>query len=288
MIFLEKIKKVARFLLNSWLPLAVAVVIVSPVFSVSADDLSLPIVMENEEWVLPIMLVDGVEVVVLAEEEATTSMASLEGKTVPSEKEIVSPDSFGCKSSPSYLSNHSNLSLAACKNTFGETGTLSFYGSLFFSNLGRNIGLLEKGCPSLQNVDSGNMYSSIAVKSVAKPGLFAFLGICPNPSELPSKSLSMQCANCLSKSTTQRFAKDSISLWQRVRTTFLWHRSINSSRIQKVSILEPFLSPTRSMSDISSIWSKETGNCLQTSPPGTMAPRKTVLSLNLLPMVPLA
>lgn len=110
----------------------------------------------------------------------------------------------------------------------------------------------------------GRAYDS-SVKSVAVQGLFGFLGICPNRSDLPSRSFSMPCESSPSKSMTTRFANDWKYSWQPARMIYLLRQSISSSWIPKT--LTPSSSPnlTLSMSDISSTWSNGTVDCLQIS-----------------------
>lgn len=95
------------------------------------------------------------------------------------------------------------------------------------------------------------------VKSVAVPGLFGFLGICPNRSDLPSRSFSMPCESSQSKSMTMRSANDWKFLWQPARMIFRLRQSTSSYSILKTLTRSSSLSHIRNTSDISSTWSNE-------------------------------
>lgn len=97
----------------------------------------------------------------------------------------------------------------------------------------------------------------LSVKSIANLGLFGFLGICLNRSELPSKNSLTQCENYQQRSMTLKFANVWKSSWQPVRTTSLSHTSTNSFRTQRTLIQRQSLNLTHSMSDILSTWSNE-------------------------------
>jgi hypothetical protein len=101
------------------------------------------------------------------------------------------------------------------------------------------------------------------LKSIANLAQIAFFEICLSQSELPFKNSSTPCVSFLSKSTIPRYANDWRSLWQQVRMTYPSHKSICSLQTLAPSIPVLFPNHLPSMSDTTSIWSKEAIVCLK-------------------------
>jgi hypothetical protein len=230
--FLQIRHKLAHILLGN-LFLSAALVFFS-LTSLSANEVEEPTVLPAIELVAPVQLVNGIvsEVIV--------------------------------------LENKNQFAFGDQSLSFVKTGKEKWRVQIQFQNLLGNRLVTESSCALSANQDflpvakdafrmahflkKCNDGEAVALKSVANPGLLAFFEICLSQSELPSRNLSTPCVNSLSKSMIPRSANDWRSSWPQAKTTSLWHKSISSWQIQRVSIQGRSLSRSRSMSDTSSIW----------------------------------
>ncbi len=246
MVFLEITKKLAQKLQKNIPFFCALVFVLFSQGSLFASEWDKPVVLVNDPLVPAIELREGVisEVVVTPNQEIA----------IPSNRRDAQ-DIF------------------QIPNTKVEKHTIRIFTSIHPSSLFVSIpGKMEMGLSHCQVYQENNSVprmevENLPVKSIASPGLFGFLGICLNRSELPSKNFSTPCENCLLRSMTLRSASDWRFSWQPVRTTSHWLTSTNSSKSQKTLIQKPFLSHTHNTSDISSTWSNETAECPATSYP---------------------
>lgn len=262
-----------------------------PTFSLFAFDSSLPTIIPVDELLTPIQLVDGVVSYVTVPD--TEESLSLSSSSLPCEdlqtfqeetKKVISIDANlfreNSSLSPGTISAARRSSATILKGG-KEVFRLETSGDSMESRKAEiSKGLIIFSGLSLQNERTLGQFS---LNSIANLSPVAFLGICLNPSELPSKNLPMRCGSFLSKSMIQKFAKDSISLWQPARTTFPWPRSINCLPTRSPSIQEQFLSHIHSMSDILFTWLKETeGSRVNPELVLGMGTKKAILAPNLI------
>jgi hypothetical protein len=225
----------ARILLSK-ISLALAIFFLSGL-SLFADESQEPIVLPLPELIAPVQLVDGVvsEVIV---PEAPFQFAN---HTFSSKSDHFFSQTHGAKNSPLLFTLPSIPgALAICSPR--ENATMR--------GLVGQFALQD----SLKNKADAEPWD---LKSVANLGLVAFFEICLSQSELLSRNLSTQCVNSLLKSTIQKSANALRFSWQQAKMTYHWPKSTSSSQILKTSILDPLQSPSHSMSDTSSTWSKE-------------------------------
>jgi len=268
MVLQKKDKKLAQFLLKKLAHASFLAILFVPGFSLFATGSSLPIIIPEDELPASIQLAYGVVSVVTVSDseellgDSSSSLPCEEFQMLRGEMPETTFSDSGLSETnwkfhgevrqansqiPNRISEKTELGVPA-----GTSENFAFYGEGAFQNDPNFLGsgLLSQNSKAL-------LLEQFSLNSIANLSPVAFLGICLNPSELPSKNLPTQCGSFLSKSTIQKFAKDSISLWQRVKTTSLWPRSTNCLPIQNPSIQERFLNHTPSMSDISFIWLRE-------------------------------
>nr|WP_210413600.1 hypothetical protein [Leptospira ilyithenensis] len=252
----------AQFLLTKLAFASFLAIVFVPSFSLFAFDSSSPIMIPADELLTPVQLVDGVVSFVTvsdAEESLSLSSSSLPCEELQTlyEEIVLTDRSLIKKNSDPDLAIISANRLSPGKMLMEGKGLhllRTFEDPTDYNRIKNANPLIVFSGLSLQNEGVPEQFS---LNSIANLSPVAFLGICLNQSELPSKNLPMQCGSFLSKSMIQKFVKDSISLWQRAKTTSLWPRSINCLPIRNPLIQEQYLSHTHSTSDISFIWLRE-------------------------------
>lgn len=225
--FLRNRHKLARILLGNF-AFAFATLCLSPA-TLFAHEKIRPVVLPEIELVTPVQLIDGVVSEVV----------------VPGPETKIAASKSSAKMEISHLKRLQGEALvqASC-----HTATT------LDSIPGQNCQSLSESANSSLLGKNQICAKGSDLKSIANLGLLAFFEICLSQSELPSRNLSMPCANSPSKSMIPKSANDSRSLWRQAKTTFLWHRSISSLQIPRILIPEALLNHLHNMSDISSIW----------------------------------